>query len=127
MPVFHRGYFILTVLLFTTEVLIGVYMHDAVIRPYGGDFLVVILLYCLVKSFWNLPVGITAVTVLLFAYLVEGLQYIHFINILGLEKSAVARVIMGTSFAWTDMLMYTLGIGLVLLTETFLHHKNTLP
>ena len=124
---FHRIYFVLAVLLLITEILIGVYMHDAIIRPYGGDFLVVILLYCLVKSFLNTPPLATSLGVLLFAYLVEGLQYIHIINWLGLEKYTLARVIIGTSFAWTDILMYTLGILLVLLVETTINHKNTLP
>ncbi len=127
MLLFNRTYFIWTALLLVTEILIGVYMHDAIIRPYGGDFLVVILIYCLVKSFLNTPPMATALGVLLFAYLVEGLQYIHIIRILGLEKYALARVIIGTSFAWTDILMYTLGILLVLLVETTVNNKNTLP
>jgi len=36
---------------------------------------------------------------------------------LGLEKYALARVIFGTNFAWTDIVVYTLGAGLVLLVE----------
>ncbi len=43
---FHRKYFFSTLLLFATEIFIAAYLHDAVIRPYGGDFLVVILIYC---------------------------------------------------------------------------------
>ena len=115
---FYPRYFISAVLLFGIEVVIGVFMHDAIIRPYGGDFLVVILIYCLVKSFFNTPVVKTALCVLLFAYVVETLQYFRLIYFLGWQHSAIARVIMGTSFAWTDMLMYTLGILLVLLVET---------
>jgi hypothetical protein len=48
---FNKTYSLLALTFFTTEVLIGTYMHDAIIRPYGGDFLVVILIYCIVKSF----------------------------------------------------------------------------
>ena len=118
MPGFYRKYFIAAVLLLLVEIFIGFYVHDAIIRPYGGDFLVVILIYCLVKSFFNTPVFKTALYVLLFSYVVEGLQYVGIIDILGLEHSRIARIIIGTSFAWTDMLMYTLGIVLVLLTET---------
>jgi hypothetical protein len=115
---FYSKYFIAAVLLLLVEIFIGFYVHDAIIRPYGGDFLVVILIYCGVKSFFNTPVYKTALYVLLFSYVVEGLQYIGIINILGLAHSRIARIIIGTSFAWTDMLMYTLGIGLVLLLET---------
>ncbi|HEX3935338.1 MAG TPA: DUF2809 domain-containing protein, partial [Puia sp.] len=53
---FKLSYFLLTLGLTGVEIFIGACMHDAVIRPYGGDLLVVILLYCLVRSFWNVPV-----------------------------------------------------------------------
>lgn len=114
---FHRKYFFLLILLFATEVFIAVYLHDAVIRPYGGDFLVVILIYCFIKSFLNTPVMTTALAVLLFSYLIETLQYFHLVDMLGLEKSTIARIVIGTSFAWTDLLAYTLGILLVLVIE----------
>jgi len=80
-------------------------------------FLVVILIYCFVKSFLNTPVIATALAVLLFSYAIETLQYFHLVDILGLEKSTVARIIIGTSFAWTDLLAYTLGILLILIIE----------
>jgi hypothetical protein len=103
--------------------LIALYVRDTVIRPFGGDFLVVILLYCFVKTFVNTPVIPTALAVLFFAYLVEASQYFHLINVIGLKNSKVARIIMGTFFSWTDMLMYTLGIILVMIVE---RQANTL-
>jgi len=117
MPGFYPKYFVIAILLLLTEIAIGLFVHDAILRPYGGDFLVVILLYCLVKSFLNSPVVATAIGVLLFSYIVETLQYFHIVRMLGLEKYALARVIFGTSFAWTDITVYTLGAGLVLLVE----------
>ena len=54
---FNRSFFILTLALFGIEIFIGACMHDAVIRPYGGDLLVVVLLYCFFQSFWDLPVA----------------------------------------------------------------------
>jgi hypothetical protein len=117
MGYFNIKYLLLTVLLFITEVIIAVYIHDAIIRPFGGDFFVVILIYCFVKTFVNAPVNNTALAVLLFAYLVEISQYFHLIRIMELENSKAARIIMGTSFSWADMLMYTLGITLVVMLE----------
>ncbi|WP_374948994.1 DUF2809 domain-containing protein [Mucilaginibacter sp.] len=114
---FNRIYFIGATLLLLTEILIAVYLHDNFIRPYGGDFLVVILIYCLVKSFINYNVNCTAVAVLIFAYLIEWSQWFHLVNIMGLQHSLLARTVMGTDFAWTDMLMYTLGIMLVWVVE----------
>ncbi|HWZ14770.1 MAG TPA: DUF2809 domain-containing protein [Mucilaginibacter sp.] len=114
---FNKAYFLLVLTLFITEILIGVYMHDTVIRPYGGDFLVVILIYCAVKTFFNLPVLQTACYVLVFAYLVEISQYFHLVNILHLQNSKVAKILLGTSFSVTDLLAYTLGILLVIVVE----------
>lgn len=92
-------------------------MHDAIIRPYVGDVLVVILLYCLIKSFMNTPVFATAVGVLLFSFLIEVLQYFHYVEWFGLQNSTLASTIMGTYFAWTDLFAYTVGIALVLMVE----------
>jgi len=117
MPGFYPKYFVIAILLLLTEIAIGLFAHDAIVRPYGGDFLVVILLYCLLKSFLNSPVVATVIAVLLFSYIVETLQYFHIVRRLGLEKYALARVIFGTNFAWTDIVVYTLGAGLVLLVE----------
>jgi hypothetical protein len=57
----------------------------------------------------------TAIAVLLFSYLIEVLQYFNIIKMLGLQNSNLARVVIGTSFEWTDLIAYTLGIGLVIL------------
>jgi len=120
---FHLKYFILTILLLITEVVIARYFHDNFIRPLGGDFLVVILIYCFVRSFFEAHIIAAAIGVLLFAYAVEITQYYHLINLLGLEHSTVARLILGTSFSWTDMLMYTLGMILVIVVEVLAGRK----
>lgn len=114
---FHKKYFLWALALFAVEVFIGVYVRDRFVRPFMGDFLVVILLYCLVKSFVNTSVRRAAVGVLLFSYLVETLQYLKIVKWLGLEHNRLASIIIGTSFSWEDMLAYTLGIGLVLILE----------
>jgi DNA integrity scanning protein DisA with diadenylate cyclase activity len=123
--IFNKFYFLLTVLLFITEVFIGQYLDDAIIRPYGGDFLVVILIYCFVKSFVNTPVIATAISVLIFAYLIEVSQYFHLVNLLGLEHMRAARIVLGTSFSFVDMLTYTLGILVVLIIENFLDYGKS--
>ena len=120
---FNRNYFILTILIFCGEVLIALYVHDTIIRPYIGDLLVVVLLYCFVKSFLSVPVFATAIYVLVFSFLIETLQYFKIVNILGLQNSSIAKVIIGTSFAWIDLVAYTLGIVLVLFVEKIMIGK----
>jgi len=92
-------------------------MHDKIIRPYVGDLLVVILLYCLLKSFVNISVLKAAIFVLLFSYIVEFLQYLNLIKYLGLQKSRLANIILGNYFEWIDLLAYTFGIAIVVLVE----------
>ena len=110
---FQKQYFLLTVLLFLIEVAIAMYAHDRFVRPYVGDFLVVIFLYCLVQSFFKIPYNKAALAVLLFSYLIEASQYFHLINHLGLRQSRLAHLILGSGFEWIDLLAYTLGILLV--------------
>lgn len=112
-----KGYLLLTILLFAVEIFIGVKMHDAFVRPYVGDFLVVILLYCMVKSVLNLPLIPLAVGVLLFSYGIEILQYLNIVRLLGLQHNTVARIVIGTQFEWGDLVAYTLGIILVIIIE----------
>ena len=117
MLTFHKTYFILSILLFIIEVHIALFAHDEIIRPYVGDLLVVVLLYCLVKSFLNWSTSTTAVWVLLLSYLIETLQFFNIVQHLGLSGSKIANIIIGTYFTWLDILAYTLGILLVLAIE----------
>lgn len=114
---FDRRYFALTVALFLIEVLIALYLHDQFVRPYAGDFLVVILIYCFVRSFLQAPVIPVALGVLVFSYIIETLQYFNLVKLLGLEHSRLANVVIGNHFTWVDIVAYTLGTGCTVLIE----------
>ncbi len=123
---FNKHYFFLTLFLFAIEIYIAKYIHDDVIRPYIGDMLVVILIYCFVKSFIATKVLPKAFAVLLFSYLIETLQYLKIVNILGLQKYKLARIIIGTSFSWADILMCSIGIAIVIVVEKTRENKMQL-
>lgn len=125
MLTFNKKYFAFAILIFSIEVLIALYVHDQFVRPYLGDVLVVILIYCFVRSFIKLPVFTLAMLVLMFAFTIEFLQYIKIVNILGLQKSQLARTVIGTSFAWLDLVAYVAGITVVILVEKFRPRKPT--
>lgn len=114
---FDRRYLAFTVALFLIEVLIALYLHDQFVRPYAGDFLVVILIYCFVRSFLQAPVIPVALGVLVFSYIIETLQFFNLVKLLGLEHSQLANVVIGNHFTWVDILAYTLGIGCTILIE----------
>ncbi|GAB3636069.1 DUF2809 domain-containing protein [Hymenobacter arcticus] len=113
----HKGYLGWAAFLLALEVFIGTFVHDQFVRPYVGDFLVTILLYCVGRGLWRQPVGRALGGVLLLSYLIELGQYCHLVARLGLGHVRVARIVLGTSFAWADMLAYTLGAALVLALE----------
>ena len=70
---FNPKYFYLSIVLFFVEVFIGVWIHDSVIRPFGGDVLVVILIYCLIRSFLRIQTTVAITSVFVFACIIEGL------------------------------------------------------
>ena len=114
---FQKWYFLIAILLFLVELLIAVFIDDSIIRPYGGDFLVVMLIYCFIRSFLRIPVLKLAFSVLLFSYILEVCQYFRLVKLLGLGQSTVLRVSLGTTFEWVDLLAYTLGILVVIGVE----------
>ncbi len=122
---FHKVYFLLAVLLFITEVLIALYVHDAFIRPYFGDVLVVILLYCSIRAIFNSPPIATAISVFLFACLIELSQYFHLVALLGWGRSPMAATVLGTFFSVTDVLMYACGMATVIATEIYFKNNKT--
>jgi len=114
---FNRTYFLFTILLLVIEIAIALYIKDGFIRHYVGDVLVVILMYCFLRTFFKLPVMPLAFGVLLFAFSIEILQYFDLVDRLGLAQNRLASVVLGSTFDWMDMLMYTLGIAVVLILE----------
>jgi hypothetical protein len=114
---FSLPYFLTMLLLLAVEIFIGARMHDAIIRPFGGDYLCVIWLYCLVRSFVNWPVWKVAAGVLLFACAIETLQYFEWADRLGFRQPSLMRTLMGSYFTWTDIFCYTLGILTVIAME----------
>ena len=114
---FDRKYFILTAALFITEVLIALFVRDAFVRPYVGDYLVVMLIYCSIRTFLNASAGKVALFVLLFSYSIETLQYFRIVDRLGLQNNTVAKTVIGFGFDLMDLVAYTLGILTILILE----------
>ena len=114
---FEKGYATLAAALFIIEVLIAVFVKDRFVRPYVGDTLVVILIYCFLRAFLRSPVAPVAIFVLMLSFMIEYLQYINVVQKLGLEGSVIASTVLGTSFAWNDIVAYVAGFVIVVVTE----------
>ncbi len=113
----RRAYLLAGVAIFVVELIIALFVRDRFIRPYLGDALVVGLIYCVLMSYsrWRAVTGI--IFTLLFSYAVEVAQYFRVIYWLGLEDYRWARIIIGTSFSWEDLVMYTLGAIAIYVVE----------
>jgi hypothetical protein len=118
--IFRKTYFILTLFLLSIELFIAIFVNDSFVRPYVGDFLVVIMLYCVVRTFLRCSAKQAAIGVFIFACAVELSQYFQLITRLGLTHSSSARAILGQSFDWTDIIAYFLGVSTCILTENYL-------
>lgn len=123
---FNRKYFLLTIFIFIIEFCIALFLKDSVVRPFVGDVLVVVLIYCFLRimlksSAWKIAFG-----VLIFACLIEILQYFDYVKLLGLENNRILSVAMGRTFEWTDFIAYFTGFLLIIFIEKFYerHKKN---
>lgn len=117
----RRFYCAAFALLLAAEVFIALYVRDAFVRPYLGDVLVIILLYCLgrgplgIRGRWLVP----AVTAL--GTLAECLQFFRLADWLGLSSGSALRVILGSTFDRKDLLCYLAGGLLLMGWELLLH------
>jgi hypothetical protein len=114
---FHKSYFLLALALLGVEVGIALVVHDRIIRPYAGDLLATILLYCLLRSFTTTRPGMAALLAAAVSYAIEAGQYFHLLSFLGWQHFGPARIVLGTCFEWGDVLAYTLGAALALGAE----------
>lgn len=98
--------------LLVTEVLIALFIHDNIVRPYVGDVLVVMVVYFFLRIFipekypW-LPAAVFAI-----AAVVEISQYFHLAERLGVTNPII-RTVLGSVFDTADILCY--GIGCIFL------------
>ncbi|MES2288012.1 MAG: DUF2809 domain-containing protein [Bacteroidota bacterium] len=124
MLTFNKTYFAIAILIFFIEVVIALFVNDNFVRPYLGDVLVVILIYCFIKSFLKLSVLSAVILVLAFSFAIEFLQYLNIVERIHLEKSRIARTVIGTSFSFIDLLMYIVGATVVIIIEKYWQKKD---
>ncbi|QNU65470.1 DUF2809 domain-containing protein [Ruminiclostridium herbifermentans] len=113
----NKKYLFAFICLLIIEIIIALFVHDKIIRPYFGDFLVVILLYTMIRAFIGKPIKHLPLYIFLFAFVVEMAQYFRIIDILNLRDNKFAATIMGTSFDIKDILCYLAGTIALIIWE----------
>ncbi len=117
MMYFNKKYLLAFIILFLVEVMIALYVHDEFVRPYVGDALVVVLIYFFVRTFYQGSSLLLGVAVFAFACAVEVAQYFDVVTFLHLQDNHLARVVIGTSFSWWDIVAYFVGTLVVVLAD----------
>ena len=105
----RTGYAISTLALTIIEVIIALYVHDNFVRPYIGDVLVVIVVYCAVRIIVPSKCRFLSLYVFIFAGGVELLQYFDFVTKLGLENNLFLKTLIGSVFDVKDIVCYAVG------------------
>ncbi len=100
--------------LVAVEVLIALFVRDRFWRPYGGDIIVMGVLYCLVRIFIPKKVRLLPLYIFGFACLTEGAQALDIVSLLGLEQIGFFKILLGTAFSWIDIVCYAVGGGICL-------------
>ncbi len=102
-------YIVSFIILLITEIFIALFVNDAIIRPYVGDILVIILMYTFIRGFVQKPIKFLPVYLFCFASIVEIMQYYRIVELLHLQNNKIISTIIGTSFDIKDILCYLIG------------------
>jgi len=117
---FHLRSFLIFLLIFLIEIAIALWVNDSIIRPYGGDTLVILLMYYFVKTFLKINplsiiIGVTA-----FAFITEFAQLFNLVKHLGLQHNRFWVIVIGNSFHWLDLIAYLVGTIILIVIEVVL-------
>lgn len=115
----NKNYVGIFLILLIVEVLIALYVHDAIIRPFVGDILVVILVYSFIRIFWDNHSRLLPIYVFIFAVIIEFGQYFELVEKLKVENNPFIRVLIGTTFDIKDIVCYLLGTLILVALQTF--------
>ena len=111
---FRKGYALATVVLLAVEILIALFVGDRFVRPYLGDALAVVLVYCALNATLELRPFAAATLAFAVAVVIEFGQYFQVLRIVGLEGNAIARTVLGSGFDSHDFVAYAAGaIGML--------------
>ncbi|NLM48329.1 MAG: DUF2809 domain-containing protein [Epulopiscium sp.] len=120
----NKKYLFCFIILFLIESLIAIFIHDNFIRPYLGDLLVIILIYCFISIFLKKKIKLLLLYIFIFAVIVEGLQYIHILERLKLNHIPILKIVLGSTFDIKDILCYFIGMVILFLWQKRTSHES---
>lgn len=110
----YMGIFVVLLLI---EIFIGTFLKGGIIRIYGGDVLVLPVLYFLVRIFWTKSSSgsccILPAALFFIGAIAEILQAMDLVEVLGMEKDSLLGILVGSTCDPVDLICY--GIGMLLI------------
>ena len=113
---FNKRYFTPFLLVLVAEIAIAIFFFHRFVRGFLGDVLVIPLLYYLLRAVSSIRHRPALFTVILFAFLIEGLQLLDLKKIIPTE-TPILLIAIGSTFDWLDLLAYCLGGFIVFVIE----------
>jgi cellulose synthase/poly-beta-1,6-N-acetylglucosamine synthase-like glycosyltransferase len=99
--------------------------HFSFIPLFLGDILWAIMVYSIMCFlFFGKPVKFIVIASLLFCYAVEFSQLYKSPWINDLRHTLFGRLVLGEGFLWSDLLCYTVGVGMGVWIDRFVENVN---
>jgi hypothetical protein len=107
---FRPSYLVVAIALFIVEVAIARgYIPGAFVRNSVGDVLVIPLLYFILRGVTKATSAVALGAGLAAGLTAELLQFLHLADLLGLKPGSLPYIVLGNTFSWSDLLMYSIG------------------
>ena len=100
--------------------------HFAIIPLFIGDILWALMVYFIIRFiFIRKPVKLLVTGSLLFCYAIEFSQLYKAPWINDLRQTLFGRLVLGAGFLWSDLLCYTVGVGIGIWIDMSLNKRLT--
>lgn len=98
--------------------------HFTFIPLFIGDILWALMVYFIMRFFFvRKPIKCIVIASLVFCYLIEFSQLYNAPWIDELRHTLFGRLVLGAGFLWSDLLCYTVGVGIGVLVNTGLSNR----
>lgn len=121
---FNVKYLVIFLTLLIIEVIIALFVHDQIIRPFVGDILVVLLMYTFIRGVVGKTIKFLALYLFLFAFVVEMAQYFQLVEILNLQDNKLMSTVIGTTYDIKDVVCYLIAAVILLGWERIEKRKS---
>jgi len=119
----RAGWAVIGVIILAIEIYIAIFIKGGFIRHYIGDVLATAMLYAFGRAIFKVAPINLAICVFVISLFIEALQYLKFLEILGV-KSSILRIIFGGTFDLTDIICYLAGCILAYVFENLSMQKS---